>query len=548
MKIQITGLAIALFICSAFAKPGGMYTLTGEEKGIDAIVKADMQQFPEYYKGETFRRYLAEFKKVNNIGKKQFKPGDQLRFPDTKASKSTDDALPEPKETIFVDNAAQLKKAIGVASPGDHIVLKKNATWSALKQIRVNRNGTEENPIVIRAEEVGKVKITEKSQFYLAGQYIILHGLLFTEGREKITGAVNFTATSSHCRMTRCTITNLNTIEDRATKWVWMEGTYNRIDHCFFSEQRCKGQTIAMEGNYPNYHRIDHNHFIGMPKSHIQNGRETIKLGGGSGSADQISRTVVEYNLFEKCNADGEIISVKSDENIIRYNTFKNHKSGHLSNRAGDRTRIEGNIFLDNGLGIRIYGKDHVIINNYFMGGGTGIYLGIGSFENIGGRDYKAYDEPVNTIIAHNTFCGLHKVFMIGIGNGLPPENTRILNNVVKGTYIERAKSKTQAFWIAEKVKDITCSGNIIYDTEDQPEFSGYTIQDPLLTENKYGILQLTSRSPCINGGGAVPLPIVMDIKKDARSDQRRDIGCEEYNPGHTFRALTAEDVGPFSH
>ena len=541
MKIQITGLIITLFICSAFSKPGGMYTLTGEEKGIDAIVKADMQQFPEYYKGETFRRYLAEFKKVNNIGKKKFKPGDQLRFPDTKASKSTDDALPEPLNTVYVSNATQLKKAVGEARPGDHIVLKKDATWADIK-ITVDRNGTKENPIVVKAEEIGEVKITGTSKFTLSGKYIILQGFYFTEGGA--SGAVELSKSSSYCRMTRCIIYDLNPEGVNGHDWVFLRGTHNRVDHCHFSEQRTGGQTICMYAPYPNYNRIDHNHFIGQPKR--SNGCETIKLGQGGGRGkDLISHTVVEYNLLEKCDADGgENISIKCDDNIIRYNTFKNHNNAHVTLRGCNRIHIEGNYFLDNGLGIRVYGEDNVIVNNYFKGGGTGIYLGIGSFKNMEGEHFRKYNEPVNTLLAHNTFHGVANALKIGVGNGLPPVNTMVVNNLIYGASDKECK----ALWIDEKCTDITYSGNMIYRTTDKPDAPGIRIQDPMLTENQYGLFQLSRKSPCINGGAAGPAPIDMDIKKDARSDQRRDIGSEEYYAGHNIGALTADDVGPFSY
>lgn len=71
---------------SAWAEPGGSYTLTGEEKGIEEIIKADMAQYPILYEGVNTRSYLSKFKKKNKIGKSKFSPGDILYFPDTLAS------------------------------------------------------------------------------------------------------------------------------------------------------------------------------------------------------------------------------------------------------------------------------------------------------------------------------------------------------------------------------------------------------------------------------------------------------------------------------
>lgn len=87
MKARSASLLIVYTTCAAFAEPGGTYTLTGEEKGIEEIVKADMEQYPELYEGENFNSYLSRFKAENKIGYKEYKPGDQLQLPSTTASR-----------------------------------------------------------------------------------------------------------------------------------------------------------------------------------------------------------------------------------------------------------------------------------------------------------------------------------------------------------------------------------------------------------------------------------------------------------------------------
>ena len=95
------------------------------------------------------------------------------------------------------------------------------------------------------------------------------------------------------------------------------------------------------------------------------------------------SRTVVEHNLFERCDGEIEIISSKSCENVYRYNTFQNCE-GTLTLRHGNRCTVEGNFFIGNHKrgsgGIRVIGEDHVIINNYIDGvdkGGFWITAGV---------------------------------------------------------------------------------------------------------------------------------------------------------------------------
>lgn len=87
MKIYIiANLIVLLSIHIGFAEPGGSYTLTGKEKSLEEIISTDMETFPNLYKGESLKFYLGKFKNENNLGHRKLAPGDQLIFPETKAS------------------------------------------------------------------------------------------------------------------------------------------------------------------------------------------------------------------------------------------------------------------------------------------------------------------------------------------------------------------------------------------------------------------------------------------------------------------------------
>jgi len=80
-------ISAALVSClSAWSEPGGTYTLTGDEKSIAEIIKADMAQYPELYQGESLDGYISKFTKRNKIGKRSLAPGVKLYFPETMAS------------------------------------------------------------------------------------------------------------------------------------------------------------------------------------------------------------------------------------------------------------------------------------------------------------------------------------------------------------------------------------------------------------------------------------------------------------------------------
>lgn len=86
LKSLFIGLLFAITASGLLAEPGGVYILTGNEKGIDEIVKEDMERYPELYKGERFSSYLSRFKAENKVGTSSLNPGDPLTFPHTLAS------------------------------------------------------------------------------------------------------------------------------------------------------------------------------------------------------------------------------------------------------------------------------------------------------------------------------------------------------------------------------------------------------------------------------------------------------------------------------
>ena len=97
------------------------------------------------------------------------------------------------------------------------------------------------------------------------------------------------------------------------------------------------------------------------------NGNEPIRIGLGEVS-NQTARCIVEYCYWENTGkADSESISIKSMENIIRYNVFNKNLDAMLVFRNGDRNVAYGNMFIGGSGGMRIKeANDILIFNNYF--------------------------------------------------------------------------------------------------------------------------------------------------------------------------------------
>ena len=248
-------------------------------------------------------------------------------------------------------------------------------------------------------------------------------------------------------------------VETTSLKWVIIGGVWNdpnavshhnRIDHNLFENKSFAGNYITIDGSgdpvylSSQYDLIDHNHFRNIGPR-IVNEMETIRVGWSELSRSS-GFTTIENNLFENCDGDPEIISVKTCDNIVRYNTFISSQ-GTLCLRHGDRTTVNGNYFFGEGKdgtgGIRFYGDDHKIYNNYFEGLTGTIWDAALTITN-GDADYSSstnwskHFRPRNAVIAFNTFVNnLHNIEIGYTNNGnytKPPSNNLIANNVVQGS------------------------------------------------------------------------------------------------------------------
>jgi MYXO-CTERM domain-containing protein len=236
----------------------------------------------------------------------------------------------------------------------------------------------------------------------------------------------------------------------------------------------------------------------------------------------------VEYNVFEACNGDPEIISAKASDGVYRYNTFRGSTRGQFVFRYARRLVVEGNFFF--GIrGMRIYGQDHRIVNNYFEGNGNGLAVSNGAANG----NYLPIER---LLIAHNT---LVNDGIVGRSGDLPPQTVTIANNVFKkdsGTFVSEG-----AGWVGTKYE-----GNIVTGGAAAGSLpaGGYRMVDPQLTRDGSGVLRLGANSPAINAAvGAYD--VTEDMDGQARTGIA-DVGADEYSTAAvTRRPLGRGDVGP---
>jgi poly(beta-D-mannuronate) lyase len=440
------------------------------------------------------------------------------------------------QETL-VTSISELQKAVAQAGPGDVIVLKDGAYTEACK---LTGKGTKDNPIVVRSQTIGGADL--KGGISVNGEYVTLLGFSFT-GK----GGVSF-AGKGH-RMSRCHMDNV-----QAQKWLTAGPDCREleIDYCLFENKQVNrrkktgSQVIQIwVQNMSENHHIHHNHFRNIPKGKGSNGFETMQLitrgnpfnpkGGDAGF-------VVEHNLFEQCDGESEIISVKSNGNQLRNNTFLNCQ-GSLVLRHGHRNVASGNIFIGCRGGIRVQGKDQWVVNNYLQdGAGAAIVL-------MDGTPNDLYVQVERATIAHNTVSDYTLGMSIGLNHsqhpvGTPPKDCVIVGNIFQYRGDNQNVAAIQLVKGDEPI-NWTWVDNIVYGNLGMPARDGIMEGDPKLTKAEAGVFIPTSATPVSRYVFKDSQALDVDLAGNARHGART-VGAIQFPIDKVPPApLTEKQVGP---
>ncbi len=292
------------------------------------------------------------------------------------------------KQQVTVSNTKELANALTKAKAGSTIWLKDGVYQDV--NLTISQSGTLTQRIYIKAINPGKVTFSGKAAIKITGSHITIAGIRFADGSRfdnsasvsnkgnKIANKAPFLfdLQGSYIRLTQCSIENF---DQHHSEWLNIIGSKIRVDHCSFTNKQTHGGVLstAKPPKSGAFHRFDHNYFS-RPDIGSDNA-EVIRLATGWAHNIHAFMTV-EYNVFEQCNGEGEVISDKSSSNTIRLNRFSNNLGG-LSLRQGSNTHVYGNWFYrDNSyqgkgkkrqkdFGVMIRGTHHLIENNHFQGG-----------------------------------------------------------------------------------------------------------------------------------------------------------------------------------
>ncbi len=448
-------------------------------------------------------------------------------------------------QTTLVTNESEFNTAVENAKAGDTIKLK-DGTWTDV-ELAFFAEGEKGNPVVLTAENAGGVILTGSSMIEIYGKYLEVHNLDFRDGELSGDPVVSFRRSSSqlaeNCRLTNCRILNYNPpTDDIEYKWVSIYGKNNRVDHCTFTGKNHEGALLVVWLNgSANNHRIDHNYFSDIPRLN-RNGAETIRIGTSTNSFTD-SRTIVEYNVFEKCDGELEIISNKSKFNVYRYNTFINN-NGVLTLRHGNDCDVYGNFFFGASNkacgGVRIIGEGHKVYNNYFQDLlGTGARAAISMMNGVPNSPLNRYFQVKNAEVVHNTIVSCKQAFAFGVGKNdelsLPPLNCIVANNIVD-------KTNGAPISYIDNPINLSYTKNYIF-SELNIEDEGLINEDPGLSFEE-GLWRPERSSVVVNASVGSYSYLNEDIDGQKRDDIA-DIGCDELSQSEILnKPLKKEDVG----
>lgn len=325
-------------------------------------------------------------------------------------------------------NATSLANAVTLAktaAPGTRILVPNetitNTSQLAAKEAHYNisANGLAGQPVIIEPLNAGGVVLKGTSKVKLSGKYLVLKGIkmLNVDPMAGYGGDLSLIRIEScdHCAVRNIKIEGgplFNAPDAEDTKHfksilIAPTATYAEISHSDFVGKKNAGSVILINRDAAstavNGHRIYRNQFLDrVIGNNGLNDFDIIRIGDSKASlspdkpvldaaaADVSNGTTIENNLFENynlqqsdfntcaaagwngdfCGSEPEVISVKSPQNILRFNTFRNINGG-LTLRHGFQNIVEGNYFFGGNVvgsyGVRVIGDTQVVMSNHIQ-------------------------------------------------------------------------------------------------------------------------------------------------------------------------------------
>jgi poly(beta-D-mannuronate) lyase len=371
--------------------------------------------------------------------------------------------------SVVCRTTGDVVQALTNFSPGMQIILE-DGEYRFDSPVTISAGGTKARPAVIKARHRNKAVIAGATALRLRSvSYVTVEGLVFAnDGSSAI-----LLEGCNNIRITR----NVFRLNERGRgSWVMVTGNpadsltlshHNRIDHNLFEKKKELGNFITVEGTLTQspavsqYDVIEKNHFRSIGPR-VENVLEAIRLGSAQYTLSR-GHTVLQNNLFERCDGDPEYISIKLSDCSILKNTFV-ECLGSLSLRHGNHSTVSGNVIIGNNRtgsfldstgktwtlgtgGIRFCADSMTITGNYCEGlTGSGwdatVAATNGDADYGEGKPLTKHFRITNALVADNIFVNNVSGIEIGFdGAGFQanwwkkvPDRMVFRNNIIAGT------------------------------------------------------------------------------------------------------------------
>ncbi len=306
--------------------------------------------------------------------------------------------------------------------PGDHVRLEPGTYSDVRLGIPKAVSGTPDRPIVIDGQ--GQVTLTGKSAIRVRGSFVTLTGINFEE-----TGRRSLDITGQGVRVSRSKFDRCGDPQRPKSECIYIsEGARNaELDSNVFANSvsmSVKVRAGAEDEVQPENVYIHHNVFRDIERR-SGNGQEPIQISGPRGGiADIPLKARVEHNIFYRASGDVEAVSLKTKDNVIRWNVFKDLNAAPTM--RGSRNNTVTNNLLVRSLPIRIAGIEPTVTDNVVVcprtAHGIAIYNGSAMYAAVRNGVFSG-----NTIVARR---GVHVLTPRGELLGRAADN-RITDNVL---------------------------------------------------------------------------------------------------------------------
>nr|MDQ3035402.1 hypothetical protein [Myxococcota bacterium] len=266
-----------------------------------------------------------------------------------------------------VSTRAEFDAALPELQPGDGILITEGSRdWGEIT-IPESVRGTAERPIVIRSHD-GPVIFTGATVLRVAGSHVHVQGLSVDEGSGgwRVDGSASALPTGVRFSLMHC--------REMSGQCLYVgRSTLARFDHSLIERSRTKSVHVS---NQSTLARIDHNHLRDIETRVIDgtvvNGGEAIQLGHGlPGTIEDVPivpmRALVDHNVLQRTEGEGEMIGVKTGGNIVALNVVVDATYGHISLRGGEHNLVFGNVIRATRAGVRMHGIAPVVVHNLIV-------------------------------------------------------------------------------------------------------------------------------------------------------------------------------------